>query len=208
MSVQHHPSQELLLGHAAGTRAGGPALLMHVHLRACAACSAEVARLECIGGALLDEQPPASMAPDALARTLARLDSPPEPPPARQPQGIDLAGALDGLRLGPRRWLGPGMWMRPVLGEAPERTYLLRSGPGRRLPRHTHVGTELVCVLKGAFSDETGRYGPGDFAESDERLAHAPVTDDDGECLCLIAAEGPMRFEGALFRALQPLFGV
>ncbi len=98
--------------------------------------------------------------------------------------------------------------MRPVLRDSAGVTYLLRSGPGRRLPRHAHTGSEYVCVIKGAFSDETGRYGPGDFAHSDDSLLHAPATDDEGECLCLISAEGPMRFQGPLLRALQPLLGV
>ena len=42
-------------------------------------------------------------------------------------------------------------------------------------------------------SDETGRYGPGDFALSHDVLVHTPASDPGGECICLISAEGPMR---------------
>ncbi len=63
-------------------------------------------------------------------------------------------------------------------------------------------------MLKGAFTDETGRYGAGDFAESDDGLSHAPITDTDGECLCLIHAARPMRIDHPLLRAVQPLLGI
>ena len=70
------------------------------------------------------------------------------------------------------------------------------------------IGAEFTCVLSGGFSDETGSYGPGDFAEADPTLTHTPRADPDGECVCLIASEGPMRMRGLIGRLLQPLFGV
>ncbi len=98
--------------------------------------------------------------------------------------------------------------MREILREGPGVTYLLRSGPGRRLPTHGHTGMEYVCVLTGAFSDETGRYAPGDFAQSDDSLVHAPITDLDGECICLIAAAGPMQMHSLAGKLLQPFVGL
>jgi putative transcriptional regulator len=214
MSVVHHPSQDLLLGYASGRLGRGPSLVIGVHLRACPACRAEVGRLEAVGGALLEAQAPTAMAPDALARALARIQEPrpPEPPPARaRPgfEGIDLSAALEGLELGSRRWIAPGVWMRPVIRQGGRATtYLLRTGPGCRMPRHGHAGAEFVCVLEGGFTDETGQYGPGDFAESDEDLVHRPTADADGECLCLISSEGPMLMQSLAGRLLKPFFGL
>jgi putative transcriptional regulator len=185
-----------------------------VHLHACRDCRSEVRRLEAVGGALLEDLPPAQMASDALARALARIElpPPPEPPPARADPGlagIDLSGALEGLELGPSRWLAPGVWMRPLIREQGRvSTYLIRTGPGRQLPRHGHAGAEFVCVLHGGYSDEGGRYGPGDFSESDTSRVHAPRADDDGECVCLISSEGPMKIHSFVGRLLRPLFGL
>jgi len=211
MTLLHHPAPDLLLGHAAGTLARGPDLLVNAHLRACPVCRAGARRFEAVGGALLDALPPSEMAPDALARALASIErpQPPEPPERKAvPAGMDLESVLGDLKLGARLPLGPGLWMRRVLRDGPAVTYLLRSGPGRRLPMHSHTGMEYVCVLKGAFSDETGRYGPGDFAESDDTLVHSPVTDMSGECICLIAADGPMQMKSLLGRAMQAFVGL
>lgn len=212
MTVHHHPSDLVLLDHAAGRLARGPAMLINVHLSVCPACRAAAAGFEALGGALLEDLPPSQMAPDALDLALARIERPapdaPPPRPISTPAGIDLTEALHGLPLGGRRWLAPGIWMRPVLREGRSVTYLLRSGPGKRLPRHSHLGEEYVCVVKGAFFDETGHYAAGDFAQSDDELTHSPQTDPDGECICLISAEGPMRMFEPIARALQPLFGL
>ncbi len=211
MSALHHPSDDLLLSHAGGSLGRGPALLVQTHLKACPVCRGQARRFEAVGGALLESLPPAEMAPDALARALAGIDRPEPPlPPVqrRQIAGIDLTEVLGGLDLGPRRPLGRGLWMREILRDGPGVTYLLGSGPGRRLPRHSHTGMEYVQVLTGAFSDETGHYGPGDFAQSDETLVHSPVTDSDAECICLISAEGPMLMQSLLGKVAQPLFGL
>ena len=212
MTILHHPSDELLLGHAAGRLDRGAALVVGAHLAACPACRRHAQTLDAVGGVLLDDLPAVELDADALARTLARAErpAPPQPPglAVRAPAGIDLTEVLSGLPMGRRRWLGPGMWMRQVDRRPGSVTYLLRSGPGRQLPRHTHTGSEFVVVLKGSFSDQTGRYGPGDFAESDDDLVHAPRTDSEGECLCLISAEGPMRMRDLIGRLAQPFFGL
>ncbi len=213
MSPLHHPSEDLLFGFAFGRLDRGAALLVDAHLRACPACRGEAARLEAVGGALLEAAPAEAMAPDALARALASLDGrPPEPPPAARPLpgGLDFTDILRDLPLGPKRWLGPGLWIRPIIRTPSGRigSYLLRSAPGGRLARHGHSGAELTCVLKGAYADETGRYGPGDFAECGPELVHRPVAEPDGECLCLIHAEGPMEMSQAIGRMLQPFIGL
>ena len=214
MTVLHHPSSDILLSYAAGRLDKGMSLVVDVHAVACAACRAEIEQLEAVGGTLLESLAPAEMAPDALDRALARIETraPPPPPAARALPGlagIDLSAALAGLDLGPRRWLAPGVWMRPIVSERGGRnTYLLRTGPGARLPRHGHTGEEFVCVLQGGFSDDAGSYGPGDFAQSGSSRVHEPATDADGECICLISSEGPMLMQGAVGKLLLPFFGL
>jgi putative transcriptional regulator len=208
MSIVHHPSQESLLDVAAGRLERGPALVLQAHLHVCGACREGAERLEAVGGALLEFLPPAGMDADALARALARIETT-APPPAVWAEA-DLPPELAGAALGPPRWLGPGLSMRRIEPAASSRynTYLLRSAPGRRLPRHGHAGVEYVCVLKGAFSDETGRYGAGDFACGDAGLVHAPRAEPGEDCLCLISTEGRLQMRGLMARALQPLAGV
>ena len=81
---------------------------------------------------------------------------------------------------------------------------LIKVGAGRHLPHHGHSGTEYTLVLKGAFSDASGRYARGDLAEADADVDHEPVVENDGECICLAAMEGHMRLHGLLGRIVQP----
>ena len=61
MPPRHHPGEELLLAHAAGTLGAGPGLIVAVHLEACGACRALVAALEVAGGVMMAELPPVPM---------------------------------------------------------------------------------------------------------------------------------------------------
>ena len=76
-----------------------------------------------------------------------------------------------------------------------------------KLPRHSHTGTELAMVLSGSYQDEIGRYTAGDLADHDEDVTHRPCSDARDGCICLIATEGPLRFEGFMLRMLQPVIG-
>jgi putative transcriptional regulator len=41
-----------------------------------------------------------------------------------------------------------------------------------------------------------------------EDVEHQPVVDKNGECICLAAMEGKMRFKSFIGRMLQPIFGI
>jgi len=207
MHLAHHPDHGVLIEHAAGKLAPGQALVVSTHLRACSACRAEVGFAEAVGGALFSGLPPAELAPDALAHALARIERPSN---ARRPAApvaptdwirvpFDVAQAARR-----RRWAAPGVWVAPVgAGPGNLRTYLLRVGAGMSVPRHTHRGAEMTCVLKGAFVDGEATYGPGDFAFGDPALEHQPRITADGECVCLVAAQGaliPRDWVGRLFQ--------
>ena len=204
----HHPSSDRLLEFATGALSAHRSLVIGAHLQACADCAGEVAVSEAIGGVLLNALPPAAMADDALARVLARIERPaPAAPEARvawpdwdivPPRAVEAARKR-------RRWAAPAVWVAAVdKGPAGMRTYLLGMGPGIAVPRHTHRGSEMVCVLKGAFEDGGAVYGPGDFCESDESVEHRPRVTDDGECVCLIAVDASLVARDWVGRLFQP----
>jgi putative transcriptional regulator len=217
-TISRHPDDETLARFAAGHLSAGPAVVIATHVSLCPVCAEAVAELEAVGGALLAAQEPAALASDALERVFARIDRP--APPARParvaragatlPEGIPMPAAIAACDVGPWRWVAPGARIAHVrpLADPSANLVLLRVAAGRRLPRHTHTGPELTQVLYGSFSDERGRYFPGDLDAAEAEVHHQPVVDPEGECICLAAIEGRMRPDGLISRALQPFFGL
>ena len=87
------------------------------------------------------------------------------------------------------------------------KTRLLKLAPGFVTPAHSHKGRELTMVLQGSFSDELGRYGPGDVEEADGEVNHQPMADTGEPCICLAVTDAPLRFDNLVGKILQPLFG-
>jgi putative transcriptional regulator len=209
MSPRHHPAFERLVEYAAGALAAHRAQVLSAHLHVCPACAAEAAMAEAVGGALLRELPAAEMHPDALALALARIERPvpprPAPPVAMDDWCVAPAAAVEAAR-NRRRWAAPGVWVAPVSGgPRGRRSYLLGIGPGISVPRHTHRGSELVTVLKGAFRDGEAVYGPGDFCESDESVEHRPCVTEASECVCFVAVDASLVALDWVGRLFQPI---
>lgn len=218
MSSVHHLDDATLLSFAAGGLERPLAIVAGTHLGACAACRARLLEADRVGGALL--QVPAPVVPSAQARAamLARLDDD-EPLPAATPtvavaHDPDLLPAsvqpyfgrtYSGLRW---RTLAPGVQRIRAHGIAGGQLFLLRIAAGKKLPVHSHQGNELTLVLKGAYDDVLGHFGPGDIADLDGDTEHQPITAPGEPCVCLAATDAPLRFSGAVARALQPLFGL
>ncbi|GEO40692.1 anti-sigma factor [Skermanella aerolata] len=217
----HHPSLELLLDYAAGSTGEAAGLALATHLALCPECREVVAQFESLGGALLEAIEPAAVPSEALDNLLARLDEP-VPVPVPVP---DRRSPADDATLGPvpqplRGYIGQDLetirWKRVMRGVEQAdiavgrgrtgnvRARLLRIGPGVRVPRHTHAGTEMTLVLAGGFSDGDKQYQRGDFSFCDRETDHSPVADDDGECLCLTVIDAPLRLTGPLMRLLNP----
>jgi len=209
-SVQHHPSEMTLATYANGSLGRLPALVVATHLSFCATCRATAHLVETAGGLLIEQLPPTPLAPDALDWTLARLDRPPDTARADEtstllePQPSVWPPPLHGLRVGRFRWLGPGVHFAELLRSGDELLGLLRLRAGVIVPLHAHRGTELTCVLEGAYRDETGLYGPGDIEQADKQVRHRPVVQASGDCLCLVATRGRLRFATVLSRLWQP----
>ena len=197
MSAQHHPSADILAGYAAGVLEAGFGLVVGAHLEGCTQCRGHVGAYEAISGDALADIAGADVEADALARVMARLDT----PAPRVPQ-IDNRPLLDRLPLKPRKWVAPGVWVAGV--ETPHartnRVYVLSVAPGMPTARHEHSGAEFCTVLKGAYRDELGLFRAGDFAATDQDVNHQPVVQGDEACVCLFATEGRLLPQGLLGR--------
>ena len=207
MTAVRQPSEERLLAYAAGTLSPPESVVVATHLAMRPGTARWVGDLQAIGGEVLEAIEPAPVADDLLARTLASLSAPgPAIPPEAANDMTELPEPLRGYALGPWRWIGPDMRVRDVLAprEGDCRVILLRIGPGRTTPVHTHQGVELTCVISGAYETDEGRFGPGDFEEADGEVHHRPRTVSDEPCLCVVALDGQIRLDGWIGSLLQP----
>jgi putative transcriptional regulator len=220
MKPAHHLDDATLLSYASGALPTALGVVTSVHLGGCESCRAQLAFVERVGSVLVEQQAPAEAAADARAAMLARLGEKPEPP-ARLASPIALAAdAGDALPLalhpyfGPAysklrwRFIAPGVHIIRSRDVTDSSLLLLRTGPGRSVPEHSHQGSELTQILRGAYDDALGHFGPGDIADLDSDITHQPVTAPGEPCICLAATDAPLRFQGWMARALQPLIGL
>jgi putative transcriptional regulator len=77
---------------------------------------------------------------------------------------------------------------------------------GRKIPSHTHEGSEYTLVLKGAFSDINGHYARGDIAIADMDVDHQPMADADQDCFCFAVTDAPLKLTGPIGRIVQKIF--
>lgn len=221
MSVRHPVPDEVLLDYAVGSTGAGKSLLVATHLAMCQESWERFALLQEVGGEFLDSLDGGRLERISAESVLARADavasstadlqgSPVVGRPAKDPT---LDGKLGDIVL-PRplaafadeiqdqtswRKLGLGIEAALLSCSVPGgRTQILRARRGAKIVRHTHIGEEMVLILKGAFWDGAERFGPGDVAVNDAATTHAPVIEDAEDCLCLAVTEGPIKFVGPL----------
>lgn len=230
MNISHHFDDATLMAYSAGTLPEGMALLVACHLHWCPHCRDRVAATNAIGGALLDDLAPAGLSAGALDDMLALLDEPePEPVPVdmssrkssrkfaasggvrgpSQEMPAPLAELLgDSIDELPWKRIGYGVRQLDLTLEGSGATRLLRISPGVSVPHHTHEGNELTLILRGSYTDETGRFCRGDVADLDGEVKHQPIVDTDEDCICLIATDAPLKFSGLMGRLIQPFIGL
>lgn len=207
MTVRHVPSEDIMLAYAAGMLTQAQALVFETHLALHAPSQALAGVLNEVGGLILERLEPVDLGGDAFSRILARIERPDEKPAANI--DAELASFPEPLRrypMTPWRSAGRGTKIRRVLTpeDSDHRVIMFKIDPGRKMPQHTHSGLELTCVISGSYSDECGRFGPGDFEEADSDLTHRPVVDSDEPCICVVALTGKVKLEGLVGRILQP----
>ena len=104
--------------------------------------------------------------------------------------------------------MAPGVHMIRAPRSGGDTLILLKIAPGKSMPIHSHRGSELTQILKGAYDDELGHFGPGDMADLDSDVEHQPVTSPGVPCICVAALDGPLQFRGWLARKMQPMVGL
>lgn len=220
-SPRHHLDPATVISHAAGALPPEMAAIVAIHCEACPECSRRLAHAEDIGGALIELQRP-ELAParkvQLRAEMLERLEhtglpahlpgqEAPPPDPDRLPAALHPYFGSSYRRL-KWRWMGPGMRYIRTTGPSGCTMLMLRIGPGKSMPMHTHGGSEITQILQGAYDDALGHFGVGDIADLDAETEHQPVTSPGVPCICVAALDAPLRFPGWLARTLQPVFGI
>jgi len=208
MTITHHLDDATLMSFAAGSMPSALGAVAAAHVAMCARCRGEVAVHERLGAALMSEVAPARM--ERPHPQMPEFDTQCATSPARaggvpMPLARLVRGGLDDVRW---RWIGPGLWHRPLDAGGRGTLQLIKAAPGSSVPEHTHGGGEITLVLRGALSDDTGTYRAGDVADLDESIEHTPVADGGAGCICVIANEQPTRFRGVLARMMQRWHGL
>lgn len=215
--IRHHPDDSLLLRHAGGTLAAGPALLVATHLERCAACRGATLRFESVGGSLVLDEAPAVLPPGAFEAVMDKIDVASAPPAPRAvsrhpslPAGMNWPRSLRHCRISRWRPIAPGMrWSRVKMADAPDaNVFLLRIAAGSCMPVHSHSGEELTQVLYGSFDDGRAVFAEGDFDGTDSTVRHQPVVQANSECICLASVEGRLVHDGLIARWVGALIGI
>ncbi len=216
MKISHHLDEATLMAYAAGTLGEAHSVVVAAHAAMCPECRAAIRAAEAVGGTLLDDQDGTAVSDTCRAATLASLDGVMRTTkPATRARGevpAPLCNLINNVPLSEIKWKSkaPGIAKFDIPLSPGSRTHLqlLRIAPGKMLPDHGHGGEELTLILRGSYSDHTGRYLAGDVADLDEDTEHAPRVDSEVECICLVATEAPTRFKSFWARLAQPFVGI
>lgn len=211
--IRHHLTDTLLMGYSAGQLPEAFNLIVAAHVSMCDECRARLHGMDAVGGALLNEVEEVAVGADSLAATMARIrQAPAQPKPIPSPPGLFPTVLRDyvGGDVETVRWrsIGGGVQQAILPTSRSASARLLRIPGGVAVPDHGHRGTELTLVLQGAFSDEDGRFGPGDIEIADAAVQHTPVADAGPDCICLAVTDAPLRFNSLIPRLLQPFLKI
>ena len=203
------------MGYAAGTLPEAFSLVVATHISMCDDCRAALAEYDAVGGEVMLDSDPVTVAEDALAATMALIEDgfgADKPAPARAQNALFpgplqdyVDGDIDNLKW---RKVGGGVSQLVLKTSRDASVRLLRIPGGTAMPDHGHRGTELTLVLQGAFTDEHDRFGSGDVEVANEDMHHMPVAEAGMDCICLAASDAPLRFNGIMPRLAQRFIGI
>src|SRR5262245_48003295 len=82
----------------------------------------------------------------------------------------------------------PGVRMKSLWGhpETQRRAVMTRLEPGAELPRHRHVGDELVYVIEGAIADQFGTVTAGNMGYRPHGCVHTVTSRNGATVLAII----------------------
>ncbi len=207
-----NPIDMLLAGYARGLLSMPLHALVASHLAIKPDSRRFVSALESAGGSVLEAVAPGPVADRErrLAAIFAAEDAPSPVPPAAADAIVPLPLARylgRPLSEVPWRTLLPGVKEFKIEDNADGESSLYWIRAGRKIPSHTHDGSEFTLVLSGAFSDINGHYGRGDIAVADSDVDHRPTADPGADCFCFAVTDAPLRLTGPIGRIVQRLFG-
>jgi len=218
--IKHHPNPQTLALFAAGQMGEARAVVLATHLTLCKSCRVAVRDFETLGGAVLETVEPVTMSASAIDDFWAHAG---EDIAVAATPSTNAANDYDfGVALPLQRYLkgdidsvkwkaaAPGLSQHIIRAEGyrTDALRLLKIMPGTRIPKHTHRGGEFTLILRGAYKDDLGQFGPGDFADLDGENTHAPHAIGDEPCICLIATNAPLHFKSIIAKAAQPFVGL
>lgn len=212
-SVRHHISDDLLMGYAAGALPQAFDLVVASHVSLNDDARARLASFEAMGGAVLTEMDEAPIADDSLERTLAKISGTSRETPKRRASSGVFPAPLREVVGGDEdavRWRNLGMGAKQAVLHAEDgaSVRLLYIPAGQAMPEHGHHGTELTLVLKGAYRDDDGIFARGDIEFANQELEHTPIAEPGEDCICLVATDARLKFNGLLPRIAQPFLGI
>ena len=223
MNPSHHPSEAWLLDFALGNLTPSFETVLNAHVGSCAECRENVRLAEMLGGEILSGLSASHLSTSIDTAELVSMHSSSEAtehrasePSSRAletvaPESFEhfvktyLHSSINGLRW---RTLGKGLQICQLSNEDDVRLWMLKAQPGTVLPEHSHIGSELTMVLKGAYFCGSEIFRAGDIEDADEETQHRPVVTQDSECICLAVTEGNLQFKSLLPRLVQPLIGI
>ncbi len=219
MTLAHHFTDETLQDYAAGVLASSMETLIACHLTVCPLCRARARMAESIAGEIFSQQDAVEVQTSAsdileLASNsdmhLNEVDAEPLNPNIKgvpRPLARLLPAPIEELQW---KAFAPGM-KQYNLGSQSRKNgafKLLSLAPGSRMSKHTHTQRELTFIVSGSYQDEIGQYEAGDVADLDASFNHTPQVISDEPCICLIATDAPLKFEGLLGKMVQPFVGI
>ena len=213
--VKHHIGDEFLMGYAAGYLPQAFDLVVSAHVSLSDEARARLESFEALGGGVLSGMEDAEIGEDSLEKTLAMIKTQAVEPATQKAAPVDdvfpkpLRDVVGGGEVAVK-WRSIGMGCKQaVLHSDKEATARLLFIPaGQALPKHSHHGTEMTLVLKGAYRDETDRFARGDVEIGDQDMHHTPVAEEGEDCICLVATNARLKFESFLPRLAQPFLGI
>lgn len=210
--IQHSAPDDVLMGYAAGSLAKAFDLVLATHVSLSDDARARLETFEAIGGAVLEDLDTADVADDSLEKTMAKIRDA-TPAPRAQPSIGTFPSPLQAIVGGDEdavRWRSVSGGVKQCVLHSDEHgtARLLLIPGGRAMPAHSHHGSEMTLVLKGAFRDEGGFFARGDLEVADTQTNHQPVAEPGEDCICLVATDAKLKFQGLLPRLAQPFFGI
>ena len=87
--------------------------------------------------------------------------------------------------------LKPGISFKVLWQDAPtkRRVQMTRFAPGAQLPQHRHVGDELIFVIEGAVSDESGTVSAGNVGYRPNGCVHTVTTGNGATVLAVLTGD-------------------